>query len=105
VIDISLRTHHELYHDWQKALGFARALPDAAPQAPVNFHMFWRNSRRAFWRKRRVFGRKQALPVKAFFATQDLSRCSLVMWSDEDLSSNPWLQPFAERLACRVYSV
>jgi hypothetical protein len=54
-------------------------------------------------RKARPFGRKQALPVKAFFATQDTSRCSLVLWSDEDLSANEWLGPFASSMAFRVY--
>ncbi len=51
----------------------------------------------------RRFGRKQALPVKAFFATQDLSACSLVLWSDQDLSANEWLRPFLPRLTLRVY--
>ncbi len=105
MIDISLSTHGGLYRDWRKALDFARAIPDAPPASPVVFHMFWRNSRGPFWRRRRTFGRKQALPVKAFYATQDLSRCRLIMWSDEDLSSNPWLQSFGDRLECRVYAV
>ena len=89
LISISPDTHHELYHDWRKALAFCGALPDVSPPEPVTFHMFWRQRRAAFWRKARPFGRKQALPVKAFFATQDLARCSLVLWSDEDLSGMP----------------
>jgi hypothetical protein len=104
LILVSPDTHYELYHDWRKALAFCRSLPDVKPSAPVTFHMFWRQSR-GFWLKRREFGRKQALPVKSFFATQDPAMCSLVMWSDEDLSGNPWLQPFRDRLTCRVYSV
>ena len=104
LIAISPETHYELYHDWRKALAFCRSLPDASPPEPVRFHMFWRQRRAGFLRKRRPFGRKQALPVKAFFATQDLSRSTLVLWSDEDLSGNPWLQPFASRMVFRVYS-
>ena len=96
-------THDELYHDWRKALAFCRSLPDVGPPAPVTFHMFWRQRRAAFWRQARPFGRKQALPVKAFFATQDLSRCSLVLLSEEDLSGYPWLQPFAPHLTFRIY--
>jgi hypothetical protein len=103
VVAISPETHDELYHDWRKALTFCRMLPDVAPQQPVTFHMFWRQRRKGMWRRTGAFGRKQALPVKAFFATQDLSRCSLVLWSDEDLSNNAWVRPFAPSLTCRRY--
>ena len=72
MIDISPRTHYELYHDWRKALDFCRALPDVAPPAPVTFHMYWREQHGRWWPSVRPFGRKQALPVKAFFATQVL---------------------------------
>jgi hypothetical protein len=100
---ISPDTHYELYHDWRKALAFCRTLPDVSPREPVTFHMFWRQRREGLWRKKRPFGRKQALPVKAFFATQDRSRCSLGLWSDEDLSDNAWLRPFAPHLTFRIY--
>ena len=103
MIAISLETHRELYHDWQSALTFCRTLPDVSPREPVTFHMFWRQRRGGVFRRPRPFGRKQSLPVKAFFATQDLSRCSLVLWSDEDLSGNEWLRPFASSLTCRIY--
>jgi hypothetical protein len=105
VIAISPQTHYELYHDWRKALALCRSTADVAPPAPVTFHMFWRQSRGAFWLRRRPFGRKQALPVKSFFATQDLSRCRLILWSDEDLSGNSWLKPFDGVLTHRLYSV
>jgi hypothetical protein len=103
LIAISPQTHYDLYHDWEKALRFCRELPDVGPDAPVAFHMFWRQHRAGLLRKARPFGRKQALPVKAFFATQDLSRCTLTLWSDGDLSGSPWLAPFARQLSCRVY--
>jgi len=103
-IAIAAHTHYELYHDWRRALAFCRGVPDVSPAAPITFHMFWRQRRAGVLRKRRPFGRKQALPVKAFFATQDLSQSTLMLWSDEDLSGNPWLQPFASRVICRVYS-
>jgi Glycosyltransferase sugar-binding region containing DXD motif len=102
-IAISPETHYELYHDWRKALAFCRTLPDASPPAATTFHMFWRQRVGGIWRTVRPFGRKQALPLKAFFATQDQARCSLMLWSDEDLSTNPWIRPFAERLTFRTY--
>ena len=103
LISVSLTTHYELYHNWESSLAFCRALPDIAPAEPVTFHMFWRERRGRFWPKRRRFGRRQALSVKAFLATQDLSKCSLVLWSDEDLSQNEWLRPFRVYITLRIY--
>jgi Glycosyltransferase sugar-binding region containing DXD motif len=103
VISISPATHYELYHDWVQALEFCRAIPDVPPPGPVAFHMYWKQRRSGLLRRRRPFGRKQALPVKSFFATQDLSRARLVLWSDEDLSGSEWLQPFADRIDFRIY--
>ena len=104
MVDVSLATHYELYHDWRKAIAFCRTLPDVPPSDPVAFHMYWREAHgRWWWPSSRPFGRKQALPVKAFFATQDLSKCSLTVWSDRDLSRSEWLAPFAGRLSLRVY--
>jgi hypothetical protein len=103
LISISPATHYELYHDWQKALDFCRALPDVPPSEPITFHMYWRERGAGPWPTVRRFGRKQALPVKAFLATQDRSLCSLVLWSDTDLSSNAWLQPLLPFITLRIY--
>jgi len=105
LIPIALSTHYELYHDWRKALEFCRALPYVPPPSPVTFHMFWRERSGRWWPTLRPFGRKQALPVKAFLATQDVEKCSLTLWSDNDLSDNPWLRPYLSRLTLRVYDV
>ena len=102
-VDVSPQTHRALYHDWKQSLAWCRRIPDVAPPGPVTFHMFWRQRRPGFWRGDRPFGRKQALPVKAFFATQDLTRCSLVLWSDEDLSDTEALRPFSSSMTFRMY--
>ena len=103
MISISPATHYELYHDWRKALDFCRALPDVPPREPITFHMYWRERAGGLWPTVRRFGRKQALPVKAFLATQDRSLCSLVLWSDTDLSANAWLQPLLPFITLRIY--
>jgi len=103
LIALSPATHYELYHDWRKALEFCRTLPDVPPSEPVTFHMYWRERVGRWWPKVRRFGRKQALPIKAFFATQDLAACSLVLWSDQDLTTNEWLKPFFSRLTLKIY--
>ena len=103
MIHISPATHAELYHDWRKALEFCRSLPDAPPREPITFHMYWRERGPGLWPKVRPFGRKQALPVKAFLATQDRSLSQLLLWSDADLSSNRWLQPLLPCITLRFY--
>jgi len=103
MVDVSLATHYELYHDWRKAIAFCRRLPDVSPSEPVTFHMYWRERHGRLWRTVRPFGRKQALPVKAFVATQDRSMCSLVLWSDRDLSRNEWIRPLLPHLTLRIY--
>ena len=103
MVAVSLATHYELYHDWHKAIAFCRTLPDVSPPEPITFHMYWRERHGRFWKTVRPFGRKQALPVKAFVATQDLSKCSLVLWSDRDLSRNEWVRPLLPHLTLRIY--
>ena len=103
MVSVSPDTHYELYHDWRKAIAFCRTLPDVSPSEPVTFHLYWRERFGHLFPTVRPFGRKQALPVKAFIATQDLSMCSLVLWSDRDLSENDWLKPFLPYLTLRIY--
>src|ERR1043166_7705752 len=105
LIQLSPVTHYDLYHDWQRALAFCRTLPDISPREPVTFHMYWRERVGRWWPPIRRFGRKQALPIKAFLATQDLAKCSLVLWSDRDLSTNEWVQPWRSRITLRIYDV
>ena len=100
---LSPATHPELYRDWRAALAFCRSIPDAPPPAPAAFHLYWRQQRDGWFRRPRPFGRKQALPVKSFFATQDLTRATLTVWSDADLSDNEWLRPFRDRIVFRIY--
>lgn len=48
-----------------------------------------------YWRKDLVpFGDRQAWMMRSFFATQDLSRAAMILWSNEDLSKNPWVAAF-----------
>lgn len=103
MIAISLATHDELYHDWRKAIAFCRTLPDVSPPGAVRFHVYWRERHGRFWRTVRPFGRKQALPIKAFLATQDLSTCALTLWSDRDLSQNEWVRPFLPHITLKIY--
>lgn len=59
--------------------------PHTQPKAV--FHSYWRADLVPF-------GDRQAWMLRSFFATQDLSRASMILWSNGDLSKNPWVGAF-----------
>src|SRR4051812_19053235 len=88
LIQIAPATHYELYHDWRKALEFCRALPDVPPREAVTFHMFWRERSGGGGPRGRRFGRKQALPGKAVYATPGPGLGLLELWVGGGLSGH-----------------
>ncbi|KAF8348631.1 glycosyltransferase family 32 protein [Amanita rubescens] len=56
----------------------------------VPFHTYWRTDLREF-------GPRQELMLKSFFATQDLRRTKLVLWSNGDLTNNGILKSYLEK--------
>lgn len=64
--------------------------PGTVWEERVSFHTYWRADLRAF-------GPRQELMLKSFFATQDLWRTKLVLWSNGDLRGNAILQSYLKR--------
>ena len=57
-----------------------------------------RNQYHIYWRADLVpFGERQELMLKSFFATQNLPRSRLVLWSNSDLSQNPIVHKYLQR--------
>lgn len=57
-----------------------------------------RNQYHSYWRTDLVpFGERQEFMLRSFFATQNLPRSRLVLWSNGDLSSNPIVQKYLQR--------
>lgn len=78
--------------------GTIRPMPRHAPQPGEQvertmFHTYWRTDLVAF-------GERQEWMLKSFFATQDLSRSLLVLWTDGDLRLHdrvrPWLEQYPD---------
>jgi len=94
---------HALYSSVDGCLGFLRTLPEETPSsvgttAPVPVHFFWQGR----------FSAKQALCLKSFFATQDLSRFSCWLWlgnsdSVTGAAANPHLAPLLPFLKLRLF--
>ena len=93
MIKIDDQKDPQLYYNVDAGVEFCRNIPDKKLDKKVNFHSFWVGD----------FGRKQSLPIKSFFATQDLENATLNLWSTHDLSNNEHLKPFKEKINFRLW--
>lgn len=59
------------------------------PEQRTQFHTYWRVDLAPM-------GERQEYMLKSFFATQDLPRSRLILWSNGDLSLNPVVQKYLE---------
>lgn len=68
----------------------------------VNFHTYWREDLATFLER-------QEWMLKSFFATQDLKRTKLIMWSNGDLRGNKvllkWIRRFPDAFELRVADI
>ncbi|CDO76354.1 hypothetical protein BN946_scf185011.g18 [Trametes cinnabarina] len=69
------------------------------PDDRIQYHTYWRTDLAAF-------GPRQEWMLKSFFATQDLLRSRLILWSNGDLSHNAilqkWLHRYPDSFALKV---
>lgn len=77
--------------------------PDPLPPGErVNFHTYWRTDLVEF-------GARQEWMVKSFFATQDLTRTRLILWSNGDLrtyeSVRQWARKYPDAFQLRIVDV
>lgn len=96
MIDISLKTHRELYVDYTKCLKFLNELDFSNYSYPddiTNFHIY-----------SEFKTDKEVLALKSYFATQNLEKTKLVVWSDYDISDNPRIQIFKNKLDLRIWN-
>lgn len=93
MIDADEIKNPEFYYDLDKGIEFARNIKSVDLKRPVNFHAFWVGP----------FGRKPALPIKSFFATQNTEYATFNLWSREDLSNNEYLKPFRDKIIFRKW--
>ncbi|KAG8921368.1 hypothetical protein FRC02_000281 [Tulasnella sp. 418] len=70
---------------------FAGTITTPAPTA----HQTGRQIFHSYWRSDLVqFGERQAWMLKSFFATQDLSKSTLILWSNGDLTRNQYVSSY-----------
>jgi hypothetical protein len=101
-IMIDITTHRELYsfdsvEQVFRSLEYAKYLPVPQWKEPTTFHFYWRVPK--------DFCRKQALPVKSAITTQDLSNTKIVLWSNVDLSDNPYVKPMLPFIEHKIWDL
>jgi hypothetical protein len=95
MIDISYEKNPELYCDYKKGLEFLSSLEEEKYQYPdeiTNFHIYTE-----------VKNEKELECIKSYFATQNLKKTKLILWSDYDISDNPHIIPYKDYIDFRVY--
>ena len=99
---IDITTHRELYsfdsiETVFQSLEYAKNLPVPDWNDKTIFHFYWRVPK--------DFGRKQALPVKSAITTQDLSKTKIILWSNVDLSDNPYVKPMLPFIELKIWDL
>jgi hypothetical protein len=94
MIDINDSDNPELYYNLKKSYEFCSSIADETLLKPTEYHIIWSGK----------FDRKQSLPIKSFFATQNFKIAKLNLWSDEDLKNNNYLNPFKDLINFRKWN-
>jgi len=93
MIDINDVDNPELYYNLKKGYEFCSSIADETLSKPTEYHVVWSGK----------FDRKQSLPIKSFFATQNFKLAKLNLWSNEDLINNNYLKPFKDLINFRKW--
>lgn len=99
MLNISEETHPELYSlPIEKSLEFASTLIDTSysEKEKIKFHFYWHIGNQ--------FERKQILSIKSFLATQNLKKCEIYLWSNQDLTSNQYVKPYLNFINFKIYN-
>lgn len=95
MINLNAKTNPELFLDYRKGLEYLKTIKDEDYEYPddiINFHIY-----------SEIRTDKELSCVKSYFATQNLEKTKLIIWSDYDISNQENLKPFADKIDFRVY--
>jgi hypothetical protein len=95
MINISLEDNPLLYKNYLECLSFLKTIDDkkfSFPNEKTNFHIYseFKND-------------KELLSLMSYFATQNLEKTNLIVWSDYDISNEPRIQRFKHLADFRVW--
>jgi len=96
MINLSYEKNPDLYFDFRKGLDFLQKINDDEYEylnEIVNFHVY-----------SEIRNEKELECIKSYFATQNLDKTKLILWSDYDVTDNKLLQPFKDKIDFRVWN-
>jgi hypothetical protein len=99
---IDIKTNPDLYslsndQAVRRSLDFAKHLSPSKGTEQVIFHYYWRVPRE--------FSRKQVLPLKSAIVTQHSRPSRIILWSNVELTDNPFIKPLLPFIECRIWSL
>lgn len=95
MINIDISTHPDLYFNYKNGLEFLREIKDEDYQYPddiINFHVYTE-----------VRTDKELQCIKSYFATQNLEKTKLIIWSDYDITNQDNISEFKDKIDFRIY--
>jgi hypothetical protein len=95
MIDISFEKNPNLYLNYLDCLNFLQSINDSNysyPEGKVPFHIYseFRTD-------------KEIVSLMSYFATQNLEKTKVIVWSDYDISNEPRIQRFKDLVDFRVW--
>ena len=96
MIDLSFEKNKELYIDYRLGIDFLKKInydDFDYPDYTVNFHIY-----------SEIRNEKELECVKSYFATQNLNKTKLIIWSDYDISEQENLKEYRQLIDFRVYN-
>ena len=99
---IDIENNTELYlcdsiESIRKSLEYAKQLPPSGFEEPTLFHFYWRVPKE--------FSRKQVLPIKSSIVSQNLKTIKFILWSNIDLTDNPYIKPLLPFIETRIWNL
>lgn len=95
MININIDNNAELYFDYKKGLDFLRNINENDYEYPdeiTNFHIY-----------SEIRNDKELECVRSYFATQNLEKTKLIIWSDYQISEQDNLKEFKDKIDFRIY--
>lgn len=96
MLDINIEKNKDLYTDYEAGLNFLKSLDQdyfSYPDEVTNFHVYTE-----------VNNEKELACIESYFATQNIEKTKLIIWSDYDISNKECLQKYKHLIDFRIYN-
>jgi len=95
MINISKETHYNLYRNYLDCYEYLKNINQSDydyPEEKVNFHVY-----------SELKTEKELECIKSYFATQNLQKTNLILWSDYSIENLECLAPFKDQIIFKIY--